>query len=88
MTPHKNTDRDGNPNVFNLNFDDDRLKLNGNDAQPDNRWNADNPWVFRFRKCLLFRTYKVWFFFSGFSKLFIQPPRIFPISSSLTAISS
>ena len=43
-------DRDGNPNVFNLNRNDDDLWLNTNNAKPANRWNADNKFVFRTRK--------------------------------------
>ena len=49
------TDRDGNPNVFNLNEDGGELKLNANNAKPDNRWNPDNRFVFRLRKSFLFR---------------------------------
>lgn len=48
-------DRDGNPNVFNLNADDEQLKLNGNIAKPGNRWNADIRFVFLSRKYILFR---------------------------------
>ena len=49
------TDRDGYPNVFNLDRDDVKLNLNANDAKPSNRWNADNEFVFfRSRKSLLF----------------------------------
>lgn len=44
------TDRDGGPNVFDLDFDGGRLGLGGIDARPDDRWDAGNPWVFRFRK--------------------------------------
>lgn len=47
-------DRDGDPNVFNLNHDGAKLKLNANNAKPDNRWNADNHFVFRLRKSFLF----------------------------------
>ncbi len=49
------TDRDGNPNVFNLNEDDGELKLNADNAKPDNRWNSDNQFVFRLRKSFLSR---------------------------------
>ncbi len=48
-------DRDGNPNVFNLNEDGGELKLNANNAKPDNRWNSDNRFVFRLRKSFLSR---------------------------------
>lgn len=54
---HK-TDRDGNPNVFNLNFNDEQLKLNTNNAKPDKHWNDNNKFVFRVRKSFLFRTRK------------------------------
>ena len=47
------TDRNDNPNVFNLNWNGEQLNLNGNNAKPDNRWNADNEFVFRFRNCVL-----------------------------------
>ena len=53
------TDRNGNPNVFNFNRNDDGLWLNNNWADPGNRWNADNEFVFRLRK---------YFFFSAVSK--------------------
>lgn len=82
MASHTILDRDGNPNVFNLNSDDDELRLNGNNAKPDNRWNADDSFVFCLRKSSLFRTHRVWFFLSGFSSFFFQPPHILPISSS------
>jgi hypothetical protein len=36
--------------VFNLNSDEGRLKLNGNNAKPGNKWNADNKFVFLLRK--------------------------------------
>ncbi len=49
------TDRDGNPNVFNLNEDEDELKLNANNAHADNKWNSDNQFVFRHRKSFLSR---------------------------------
>lgn len=52
-----NTDRNDNPNVFNLNADGAKLKLNANNAKPDNRWNSDNQFVFLFRKCILFRAF-------------------------------
>ncbi len=49
------TDRDGSPNVFNLNGNDDGLWLNGNNwAKPDNRWNPDNQFVFVSRNSLHF----------------------------------
>jgi Tol biopolymer transport system component len=48
------TDRNGNPNVFNLNWNGEQLKLNGNNAKPSKKWNSDNKFVFRFRKSILF----------------------------------
>ncbi len=43
-------DRDGNPNVFNVERNDDGLWLNDNIANPDNDWNDDNKFMFRLRK--------------------------------------
>lgn len=49
------TDRDGEPNVFNLNRNNADLWLDGNNwAKPDNRWNADNRFVFISRNSLHF----------------------------------
>lgn len=65
-------DRDGNPNVFNLNRNDDDLWLNDNNAKPSNRWDADNQFVFRSRKSLLFRPSilcRAVFLFTGFDIL-------------------
>ncbi len=42
-------DRDGNPNVFNVNRNDDGLWLNNDWGRHDNRWNADNEFVFSLR---------------------------------------
>ena len=42
-------DRNGNPNVFNLERNDDGLWLNKNWAKPDNRWNPNNEFAFRLR---------------------------------------
>lgn len=49
------TDRDGNPNVFNMNRNADGVWLNTNNAKPSNRWNAENKFVFRTRNYFLFR---------------------------------
>lgn len=46
------TDRDGNPNVFNLNRNDDGLWLNNNWTNPTNRWNANYEFVFSLRNSL------------------------------------
>ena len=32
--------------MFNLNSDDSKLKLNANNANPSNKWNSDNQFVF------------------------------------------
>jgi len=53
--PH-NTDRNSNSNVFNLERNEDGLWLNDNWANPDNKWNPDNEFVFSMRKSYLFRT--------------------------------
>lgn len=48
------TDSDGNPNVFNVNRNDDgKSWLNNNWAKPTNKWNSDNEVVFRLRKSFL-----------------------------------
>ncbi|MEA3249820.1 MAG: hypothetical protein U9Q03_05730 [Patescibacteria group bacterium] len=39
------TDSDGDPNMFNLNRNDDGLWLNANYANPDNRWNPGKRWL-------------------------------------------
>lgn len=57
MASHTHTDRDGDPNVFNLNRDEAQLKLNANNAKPSNRWNSDNQFVFRLRTSFFFRTF-------------------------------
>ena len=44
------TDRNGDPNVFNLNHNGDQPKLNANNAKSDKRWNSNNKFVFRYRK--------------------------------------
>ena len=44
------TDQNGNPNVFNLERNDDGLNLNNNWANPTNKWNADNELMFGLRK--------------------------------------
>lgn len=49
------TDSDGNPNIFNVEHDDDGKRwLNGNWDNPDNFWNADNLWVFARRNLFRF----------------------------------
>ena len=88
MAQHTKSDPDGNPNVFKLNRDGDDLWLNNNWANPENQWNSNNEFVFRTRKCLLFRDYNARFFFWKMERLFSHPPNIFPTSSSLVATSS
>ncbi|OGG62221.1 hypothetical protein A3C19_03050 [Candidatus Kaiserbacteria bacterium RIFCSPHIGHO2_02_FULL_54_22] len=39
-------DSDGNPNVFNVNRNDDGLWLNANNGRPDNEWNPENRFIF------------------------------------------
>ena len=51
---YNRTDRDGNPNVWNVNANDGKRWLNVNNAKPTNRWNADNKFVFRSRNFFLF----------------------------------
>ena len=53
---HNNNGPDGYPNVFNANRNGDDLWLNENDANPSNRWNADNRFLFR-RKSLYFSAF-------------------------------
>ena len=73
-------DSDGNPKVFNVKRNDDGKRwLNTNYANPDNHWNLDNEIVFRSRKL---------FYFSALSGVCfiscpLQPPSIFPTSSTL-----
>ena len=44
-------DSDGNPNVFNVNRNEDGKEwLNNNWANPTNKWNLDNEFVFHLRK--------------------------------------
>ena len=47
------TDSDSNPNVFDLERNDDGLWLNNNWAKPDNEWNSNNEFVFRLRNYFL-----------------------------------
>lgn len=84
-TPYS-TDRDGNPNVFNVNRNDDGLWLDNNWAKPDNEWNPDNQFVFRLRNYFFSVPPAAGrFFLLGLFKLPFQPPNILPISSSLRA---
>ena len=44
------SDSDGNPNVFNVERNDDGSWLNNNWAKPAHEWDAGNEFVFRLRK--------------------------------------
>jgi hypothetical protein len=49
------TDSDGNPNVLNVECNDDgKHWLNANWVNPDNKWNLNNEIVFRLRKHVYF----------------------------------
>lgn len=54
MAHRTRADSDGNPNVFNLERNDDGLWLNNNWAKPDNTWNPNNKFAFRLRNYFLF----------------------------------
>lgn len=43
---YKITNRNGNPNVLNVERNSDDLWLNSNWDNPDNQWNRDNRWAF------------------------------------------
>mgnify|MGYP001570051067 CR=1 FL=1 len=75
-----NPDADGNPNVFELERNDDgKLWLNNDWTKPDNRWNLDNRLSFRLRYFLPFSPR------SGGAEFLVScpchPPSILPISS-------
>ena len=72
------TDSVGNPNVFNVNHDDDDQWLNANNGHADNFWNADNRFAFVPRNSLQFSPNLGEFFFCNWP---IHPPSIRPISS-------
>jgi hypothetical protein len=44
------TDRRGYPDVFRLDTGGERLEIYGEVAEPSDRWNAEDGFVFRFRK--------------------------------------
>ena len=52
------TDSDGNPNIFNVKRNDDGFWLNNNWTNPTNKWNLDNEFVFRLRKCFFSALFK------------------------------
>lgn len=66
-------DRDGNPNVFNVERNEDGLWLNNNWAKPTNKWNPDNEFVFCFRKYVLPALTKCGFSFPDYSGYFSIP---------------
>jgi len=75
-----NTDSDGNPNVFNVEHDDNDRWLNTNWDNSDNHWNGNNRWVFLRRYYLHFSPYLGRVLFSWP----FQPPSILPISSKVS----
>lgn len=79
---HAITDADGNPNVFNVNHDDDGLFLNANNGDADNHWDANNRFVFVRRNFLYFSPVLT----IGAGEFFLitlpcQAPRFLPISA-------
>ena len=73
------TDSDGNPNIFDVEHDDNGRWLNDNYGDPDNFWNGNNRFVFVRRKSLHFSPS-----FPGefrFESCPFQPPSIRPTSS-------
>lgn len=76
-------DSDGNPNVFNLEHDDDGMWLNSNWYNPDDGVDHDNLWFARLRN---FRYFSL-DFISGefcFVSCPFHPPSILPTSSSFS----
>ena len=72
------TDPDGNPNVFNVERNDDGSWLNNNFAKPDNKWNPKNKFVFRLRNCFFSAV-----FFEG-TAVFLLVEIIPPTSKNFT----
>jgi len=72
-------DSDDYPNVLGLNRNDDRDWLNSWNANPENRWNRENVFVFLAPQISLFSRYH---YKAGVCLLMplIQPPSIFPNS--------
>ena len=77
------TDADGNPNLWNVNHDDDDRWLDNDNGRADNVWNPDNRFVFLRRNSLHFspvlRSGEFCFVSCPF-----HPPSIRPTSSSLS----
>lgn len=69
-------DSDGDLNVFNVNRNDDGFWLDNNWTNPSNRWNLDNEFVFRLRKCFLFlpRSQIAVFLFGALFYFFLPSP--------------
>ena len=69
-------DSNGDLNVFNVNRNDDGFWLDDNWTNPSNRWNLDNEFVFRLRKCFLFpRLREVAVFLFRIFHLFFPTPQ-------------
>ena len=63
-------DRNGNPNVFNVERNEDGLWLNNNWAKPTNDWNPSDEFVFRFRKYISPALTRCGFSSLGYSNFF------------------
>lgn len=72
------TDSDGNPNVFNVERNEDGLWLNDNWAKPDNRWNPKNSFLFRLRPCFLSVISHVTVFLHGIPEALLPTPEHLP----------
>ncbi len=59
------TDRNGNPNVFRIDHDDNGMWLNNNWANPTNKWNPNNEFLFSLREYILFRIIRCGFSLKG-----------------------
>lgn len=69
-----NTDADGDPKLFNVNRNDSEPWLNNNNGHMDNRWNANNRFVFR--SSILFRfSSKIWMSFILHSRAILSAAR-------------
>ena len=67
------TDRNGNPNVFSVERNDDGSWLNGNWAGPTNQWNPTNQLVFSLRKKVFSLLKGAVFIFWGIQVFFPTP---------------
>lgn len=76
------TDSNGNPNVFKVEHNDNGSWLNANNANPDNRWNDNNRFIFVSRNCRFLSYFLGEFCFASCAVICpLQPPSILPISS-------